>query len=349
MEKLEALASVVRLSDRCVRILGQNPGKFTLQGNHPPSLLHPSHPSPPGTNTYLIGEKPPYTLVDTGEGRPSYIPLLENALEHGGDRDAQPISDIILSHWHPDHVGGLFSVLGLLRHLWEARHSPHPYQPPRIHKFPHASPPDDRFQRAIAQIEPGMYAPGPGGSLFHDLHDGQSFPITHADPTGPDVSFRVVHAPGHTGDSIALSFPSEQVLYTADSVLGQGTAVFEDLGTYLATLRALLSHIDENTVLYPAHGPVVHDGQKVIQSYINHRMEREAQIVQVLQQTPSDAPGTWSTWEIVSKIYAAYPRELWEPAAGSVNHHLQKLLGEGKVEKVSGEGKDSRWKVHSTL
>ncbi|KAF8432463.1 beta-lactamase-like protein [Boletus edulis BED1] len=337
MEKLDALASLVRLSDRIVRILGQNPGKFTLQG----------------TNTYLIGEHAPYTLIDTGEGRPGYIPLLESALEHGIGQPSetaprQHISDIIISHWHPDHVGGLFSVLGLLRSLWDAFNAPLPFQPPRIHKFPHTSLPDDRFQRAIESIEPGMYTPSPSGSLFHDLHDGQSFPISDA-ASHPNARFQVIHCPGHTEDSIALLFPSEQVLYTADTVLGQGTAVFEDLGSYISTLRSLLSYIDKDIVLYPAHGPVVHNGEQVIKSYIDHRMERETQIVRVLQRAPEDIGGTWSTWEIVSKIYAAYPTDLWEPAARSVDQHLRKLVAEGKVQRLGGKGKDTKWKLQTNL
>lgn len=241
-------------------------------------------------------------------------------------------------------------MLCLLRSLWDAQNVLLPFQPPRVHKSPHTVLPDDRFQHAIQSIEPGLYTPSPSGSLFHDLHDGQSFPISRSDTSSdPDASFRVIHSPGHTEDSIALLFPSEQVLYTADTVLGQGTAVFEDLGSYLSTLRSLLSYIDKHTVLYPAHGPVVHNGEQVIKTYIEHRMEREAQIVQVLQQAPGGIGGAWSTWEIVSKIYAAYPRDLWEPAARSVNQHLHKLVAEGKVEKLGGEGKDAKWKLQTKL
>lgn len=159
----------------------------------------------------------------------------------------------------------------------------------------------------------------------------------------------MIHSPGHTEDSIALAFPSERVLYTADSVLGQGTAVFEDLGTYLSSLRTLLSYTDKDTFLYPAHGPVVLNGERVIRSYIDHRMEREGQILQVLQRTSEDTQGTWSTWEIVSKIYAAYPPDLWEPASRSVNQHLVKLVAEGRVEKLDGEGTDTKWKLQTKL
>ena len=156
------------------------------------------------------------------------------------------------------------------------------------------------------------------------------------------ATFTVLHTLGHTEDSIALVFPSEQALYSADTILGQGTTVFEDLGTYLSSLRSLLLHTDPSTALYPGHGPVVHNAQQVIKTYIEHRMEREGQIIRVLQNG-----GTLSTWDIVAKIYAAYPHELWEAAARTVDQHLEKLLTEGKAEKLSGEGKDTQWRLET--
>ncbi|KAF8842548.1 Metallo-hydrolase/oxidoreductase [Paxillus ammoniavirescens] len=338
MEKLEALASVVRLSDHVLRILGQNPGKFTLQG----------------TNTYLVGERTPYTLIDTGEGKPEYIPLLESALQdQGGDPSAsaqQHVSDIIISHWHPDHVGGLPSVLSLLSRLWGDRNTPIPFKPPRIHKFPHASLPDARLHLAVQSIPPNAYTPSPSGSLFHDLQHGQSFPIARLDASSdPEASLQVIHSPGHTEDSICLLFPSDNALYTADTVLGQGTAVFEDLATYISTLRSLLSHRDKYSILYPGHGPVVQNGTQLINTYIEHRMEREGQILQVMQQVPEAAEGSWSTWGIVSKVYANYPQNLWEPAARSVDQHLKKLEIDGRVKRLGGEGKDVRWQLLSRL
>ncbi|KIK98839.1 hypothetical protein PAXRUDRAFT_133345 [Paxillus rubicundulus Ve08.2h10] len=338
MEKLEALASVVRLSDRVLRILGQNPGKFTLQG----------------TNTYLVGERRPYTLIDTGEGKTEYISVLESTLRDLGGGPAasarQHVSDIIISHWHPDHVAGLSSVLSLLSRLWDDRNTSTPFKPPRIHKFPHASLPDGRLHLAVQSIPPNAYTPSPSGSLFHDLQHGQSFPITRSDVSSdPEASFQVVHSPGHTQDSICLLFPSDNALYTADTVLGQGTTVFEDLATYISTLRSLLSHRDQYSILYPGHGPVVQNGAQLIDTYIKHRMEREAQILQVMQQVPEAAEGSWSTWGIVSKVYANYPQNLWEPAARSMDQHLKKLEIDGRVKRIGGEGNDVRWELLSRL
>ncbi|KAH7914093.1 beta-lactamase-like protein [Hygrophoropsis aurantiaca] len=337
MEKLEALASITRLSDRVVRVLGQNPGKFTLQG----------------TNTYIIGQRNPYTLLDTGEGKDEYIPHLEAALRDttkSSNPDEPDVSDIIISHWHGDHVGGLPSVLTLLRRLWDERNVPAPFKPPRIHKFPLPGLSDDSALVSLPNTLPrDSYTAAPNNSVFHDFSDLQLFPVT-----GCNSPLQVLHTPGHTKDSICLHFPEEGALFTADTILGQGTAVFEDLATYIASLRKILELRSSNgqrteyTTLYPGHGPVVTDGPKLISTYIEHRTERENQIIGVMKQ-PSLERQPWSTWGIVSTIYAAYPQNLWLPAANSVNQHLKKLQSEGKVRSLGGEGKDMQWELLAKL
>ncbi|KAI0047067.1 Metallo-hydrolase/oxidoreductase [Auriscalpium vulgare] len=327
MEKLESLLNVTRLSDRVVRVLGQNPGKFTLQG----------------TNTYLIGTSNPYVLLDTGEGRPEYPPLLRTALASVSNHTLPDVSDIILTHRHHDHVRGLPSVLTLLRELWDARNPGAPFSPPRIHKFPIST--DTALDELAASLPDGSYAPSAGGGAFHPLEDGQEF--TPREGEGRvEQALRIVHTPGHTTDSIALLYPADRALFTGDTVLGQGTAVFEDLASYLSslsTLVALSSEGDGYGILYPAHGPVVQDGAKTIATYRAHRLEREAQIVGVLRGAPPEGAGAWSTWGIVSTLYAQYPTSLWEPAAHGVTLHLRKLQGEGRVAAQGGEGKDARW------
>lgn len=124
--------------------------------------------------------------------------------------------------------------------------------------------------------------------------------------------------------------------------------MFEDLGTYISSLHKLLAFQSDYTVLYPGHGPIVAEGPKLIGTYVAHRMEREAQIVSVIEKPRSDGQ-PWSTWGIVSTIYSAYPQDLWEGAAQSVNQHLAKLQAEGKAKKVGGEGKDVKWELLAKL
>ena len=158
----------------------------------------------------------------------------------------------------------------------------------------------------------------------------------------------MLHTPGHTADSISLYIPQDRALYTADTVLGHGTVVFEDLATYLSSLNRMLHFgaasapppdasaeesakdgLDlEYVTLYPAHGGVVANGRETIATYIKHRLEREAQVLAVLRSPvpaeldpstliPSLESGAaiWSTWNIVRTLYKSYPETLWLPAS----------------------------------
>ena len=328
-----------------------------------------------GTNTYIVGQQNPYILIDTGEGRDEFIPVLEKTLREIAkpiNNNEADVSDIILSHRHHDHICGLASTLALLRRLWSER-NPHetiPFRPPRIHKFPlplDAS--DDTIDSVVRDLVPGSFTPSPNGSPFHDLHDDQMLPLAHRAHDGSVLSLRVLHTPGHTLDSISLYLRQDQALFTADSILGEGTAVFDNLTTYLASLRKMLDFHrgrdddDETThirVLYPGHGPVVFDGSELIGRYIQHRLEREQQILDVLRRpppgtSPEDVPPStdperaWTTWTIVSTIYSAYPEALWAHAARSVTLHLRKLEDDKRVRRLGGEGVNTRWKSITEL
>jgi glyoxylase-like metal-dependent hydrolase (beta-lactamase superfamily II) len=145
------------------------------------------------------------------------------------------------------------------------------------------------------------------------------------------ATLKAYHSPGHTKDHMAFVLEEEDAMFTGDNVLGHGTAVFEDLATYVASLEGMATQFKGRG--YPGHGPVIEDGPARVKEYIKHRKERERQVVDVLK----GKEGGCSAREIVEVIYKDYPKDLWGPAEMGVVQILRKLEGEGKV--VLEEGK----------
>lgn len=282
--KLVSLPEVERLSPLCIRILGGNPGKFTLQG----------------TNTYLLGRGSRRILIDTGEGLPSWIAAVKSTLE----QEKATIETVLITHWHRDHQGGIQQLLEL-------------------------SPNSKIFKN---QPEEGQ----------SDMADGQKFAVD-------GVSLTAVFTPGHTADHIAFVLEEEDAMFTADNVLGQGTAVFEDLATYLNSLEKM-RHLFKGRA-YPGHGPVIDNGPSKIMEYINHRKTREEQVIRTLRSKrnvgsdggPSDA---WTPMGLVKVIYHDVPEELHVPASSGVIQILEKLERE---ERVSQSGDRWTWRGYSSL
>jgi glyoxylase-like metal-dependent hydrolase (beta-lactamase superfamily II) len=219
--------------------------------------------------------------------------------EYLGERGWRSPSRVILTHRHVDHLGGVPQLRERFPGLPVAK---------MIHK-------DGGLPENTA-----------------DLRDGQVV-------EGDGVTLMPVHTPGHASDHLCYFLEEERALFSGDLILNGSTSVIPDedgdLADYMASLRRVQALGPRR--IYPAHGAVIENAAEKIQEYIDHRMERERQILHVLGNGARTIP------EMVKIIYADVPEKLHVMAGKSVHSHLKKLVKDGRVTESKIAGSPSRW------
>lgn len=252
-----------------------------------------------GTNTYLVGTGHKRVLIDSGETATAdaYIKLLNNVL----NQENATIEHLVITHWHHDHIGGVEPVRNLVKHLFPMSKQLTVWKLPRSADDPEGS----KDEKSIR---------------WEPLQDNQVVEVEGA-------KLQVKYTPGHTSDHACLLLQDENILFSGDCILGEGTTVFEDLHDYMLSLNKILEM--QPKTIYPGHGPVVDDPKSRIQYYIKHRQQREVEILQILEEQQNSMPIT--EINIVKQIYKGYPENLQIVAVVTIGHHLRKLQKEGKV------------------
>jgi hypothetical protein len=91
-----------------------------------------------------------------------------------------------------------------------------------------------------------------------------------------------------------------------------------------------------DATLWPTHGAPVTNPEPFLQAFLDHRLEREAQVLQAVRSGHTEIEG------MVKELYADVREELHKAAGRSVKSHLVKLAHDGKVT-VEGTGKAARY------
>ena len=177
------------------------------------------------------------------------------------------------------------------------------------------------------------YAPGPQFDPDRRLRDGDRI-------TFGTTALEVLYTPGHAADH--LCFQLDDLLFTGDHIKGGSSVMVEDMSPYLRSLRRLqpLSLCR----LYPGHGDEIDNPQEIIADYIEHRLDREDEIVSAI------VGGAATVGAIVESVYADVDRALHPLAAYSVVAHLRKLREEERADfiddNVGGfEDHGGRWAI----
>lgn len=187
--------------------------------------------------------------------------------------------------------------------------------------------------RPVAEAHKAPFLAFPG-KLEPDveLAEGDQIP-------GMPAELLALHTPGHASDHVCLLLSDSGIMFSGDHVMGGSTVVIAppdgDMAAYLESIDRLRA-MGLKTIL-PGHGQPVTDPNPLLDWYLAHRKEREAQVSAALR------PEALSIDELVALIYEDVPKAAYPVAAYSVWAHLEKLSDEGSARKVSGEGTSSEW------
>jgi glyoxylase-like metal-dependent hydrolase (beta-lactamase superfamily II) len=218
---------------------------------------------------------------------------------------------IVVTHHHPDHVGGvdvLSSELGLP--VWA-----HEETAARI---------DTPVARRLAE-----------GDVL--------------DLAGPAPErWRVLHTPGHAAGHVVLHDEDSGTLVVGDMVASVGTILIApgegDMKVYIEQLERLAGL--EASLALPAHGDPIDAPTALFRHYITHRRMREAKALAAVERA---GPAGATAGELLAEVYDDVPPATWPIALLSLQAHLEKLEREGRLRTRAREGSRTETSVHGDV
>ena len=233
-----------------------------------------------GTGTYIVG-RGEVAVIDPGPADDAHIRAILRTTA------GETISHMLVTHTHMDHSPGC----RLLAEHTDAE----------TYAF---------GSHGAGKVEAGVVVEEGG-----DMDFVPDVVVRHGELIeGPGWSVECVHTPGHTSNHICYAFGKERTLFSGDHVMGWSTSVISppdgDMADYMASLELLLMRDD--AIYWPTHGPSITDPNAHVRAFIEHRREREREILRCLAAGPQRIP------EMVPAMYANVPGHLHAAAARSV-------------------------------
>jgi glyoxylase-like metal-dependent hydrolase (beta-lactamase superfamily II) len=160
---------------------------------------------------YLVRHGASAILIDTGTAGQADS-IAEALADWGLNRDA--LTHVLLTHWHPDHVGSAAEISTWPNaRIWAHRSDAPFIRGDQPGYFPVLTPTEEGFYAQAVGHVPDA-APS---RVDRELGDDEIL---------DEIGARIISTPGHTEGSIAIHFPEDRVLFTGDvATLQQGQVV----------------------------------------------------------------------------------------------------------------------------
>ncbi len=258
----------------------------------------PTKPPATHTNCYLIYTSEEILIVDPGSPYEDEQQALAQAVDDL-IAEGRTVREIVLTHMHPDHVGG---VNALKKYLGEQT---------KVAAHQLTAEPLTETIRVDRLIE-----------------DGDSIDLTGS----PNISLRAMHTPGHARGHLCFHEERTGTLISGDNIVGLGSVLIEpsqgNMRDYLDSLRRMRA-LPNLSVIFGGHGPAIANPYTKLDQYISHRLEREQNILQAV------GDGAVTPQDIVARVYTDVAPKALAMAERAVLAHLEKLLDDGLVQKSS--------------
>ena len=297
------------------RVIAENPSKFTYHG----------------TGTYIVGAdaagRGDVAVIDPGPRLDSHRDALAAAL------DGCTVRAILVTHCHADH-SPLAAWLAAESGAPTFAFGPHGEDswdigddPPEVRA---AEEREAELRRAEAAnrgevLDEPVIEESTDRAFTPDVVVGSGDVVM----SGSGWMMTALHTPGHTSNHTCFTLDdgTTRTIFTGDHVMGWSTTVVSppdgDKAAYLESLRAVAGRSDDLAI--PTHGPAIPEPARFVAELIDHRLERERQVLGAVRSGLSTIP------QIVETLYVDVRRELFKPARRSVLAHLVKLVDDGTV------------------
>ncbi len=261
----------------------------------------PTKPPATHTNCYLIYTSQEILIIDPGspfeDEQQAVAQTVEDLIAEG-----RAVREIVLTHMHPDHVGG---VGALKKHLGQ-------HTIVAAHKL---------------TAEPLT------GTVRVDrfIEDNDLIKLNGS----PEITLRAMHTPGHARGHLCFFEERTGTLISGDNIVGLGSVLIEptegNMRDYLDSLRRLRA-LPNLSVIFGGHGPAIANPCTKLDQYISHRLEREQNILLAVRE------GATTPKDIVARVYTDVSPKAHAMAEQAVLAHLEKLIEDRQVQK-SFEGR----------